>query len=112
MYILKVNIKSSTKIDNNRSKKKLLEIKKKFKFNHIQISNGIKTKTKNKIFTLLRSPHVNKKSREHFIFKNYSLKINIYFLNIFSLFNFLLSIKSSLNKNNVITTKIIKKLCL
>ena len=69
MYILRITFKSIQKINN--IKKNLLKLKKINKFKNIQIKGIIKIKDKNKIFTLLKSPHVNKKSREHFIYKNY-----------------------------------------
>jgi ribosomal protein S10 len=110
MYILRITIHSAK--NQNNIKKLLLKTKKQHHFNFFKIKGIFKNKQKNKIFTVLKSPHVNKKSREHFIYKKYSQKIDIYFLNIFNLFNFLLAIKGFINKNNIIKTKIIKKLCL
>jgi ribosomal protein S10 len=80
MYILRTTFKSIQKINN--IKKNLLKLKKINKFKNIQIKGIFKIKDKNKIFTLLKSPHVNKKSREHFIYKNYTQKIDIKFSNI------------------------------
>nr|AGE84282.1 ribosomal protein S10 [Phytophthora cyperi] len=107
MYFLKITIKSIQKI--NQFKKNLLKLKKINKLKNIQIQGLFKTKNKNKIFTLLKSPHVNKKSREHFIYKNYTLKIYIKFNNIFQLLNFLLLIKKFFSKNSLIKSKIIRK---
>nr|YP_010395045.1 ribosomal protein S10 [Phytopythium vexans]AFQ02348.1 40S ribosomal protein S10 [Phytopythium vexans]DAZ89482.1 TPA_asm: ribosomal protein S10 [Phytopythium vexans] len=106
MYILRITFKSIKKINN--IKENLLKLKKNNNFKNIQINGIFKIKNKNKIFTLLRSPHVNKKSREHFIYKNYTQKIDIKFKNIFQLFNFLIILKKILNENNIIKIKIIK----
>ena len=106
MYILRITFKSIEKI--NKLKQNLLKLKKKNKFKDIQIKGIFKIKNKNKIFTLLKSPHVNKKSREHFIYKNYTQKIDIQFLNVFQLFNFLIIVKKILSENHIINIKIIK----
>ena len=107
MYILRINLKSIKKI--NGLKKKLLKIKKYYKFKKLKIKGIFKVKNKNKIFTLLKSPHVNKKSREHFLYKNYVQKIDLKFINIFQLFNFLIILKKILSKNFLINIKILKK---
>jgi len=107
MYILRITFKSIQKI--NKLKQNLLKLKKQNKFKNIQIKGIFQTKNKNKIFTLLKSPHVNKKSREHFIYKNYTPKIDIIFFNIFQLLNFLIIIKKVLSENFIINVKIIKK---
>nr|AEP41508.1 40S ribosomal protein S10 [Phytophthora cinnamomi var. robiniae]AEP41509.1 40S ribosomal protein S10 [Phytophthora cinnamomi var. robiniae]UXG53494.1 ribosomal protein S10 [Phytophthora asiatica] len=107
MYLLRLTFKSFQKI--NQLKQNLLKLKKFNKFTNIQINGIFQTKKKKKIFTLLRSPHVNKKSREHFIYKNYTPKIDIKFINIFQLLNFLILIKKILSENALITIKIIKK---
>jgi small subunit ribosomal protein S10 len=113
MYILRITFKSIQKINN--IKKNLLKLKKINKFKNIQIKGIFKIKDKNKIFTLLKSPHVNKKSREHFIYKNYTQKIDIKFSNIIELFNFIIITKKILTENFIINFKIIKhnkKTCL
>nr|AXU39059.1 ribosomal protein S10 [Phytophthora taxon juncus] len=107
MYFLRITFKSFQKI--NQLKQNLLKIKKLNKFKDIEITGIFQTKNKNKIFTLLRSPHVNKKSREHFIYKNYTPKIDIKFINIFQLLNFLILIKKILSENTLMNVKIIKK---
>nr|AEP41557.1 40S ribosomal protein S10 [Phytophthora hibernalis]AFP66906.1 ribosomal protein S10 [Phytophthora hibernalis]UXG53508.1 ribosomal protein S10 [Phytophthora hibernalis] len=106
MYLLRITFKSFQKI--NQLKQNLLKLKNFNKLKNIQINGIFKTKNKNKIFTLLRSPHVNKKSREHFIYKNYNPKIDIKFNNIFQLFNFLILIKKLLSENLLMNIKIIK----
>jgi len=113
MYILRINLKSVKKI--NELKKNLVKIKELYKFKNLKIKGIFKIKNRDKIFTLLKSPHVNKKSREQFIYKNYIQKIDINFINIFQLFNFLIILKKILSKNFLINIKIIKnnkKICL
>nr|AJY58511.1 40S ribosomal protein S10 [Peronospora sp. 2558]AJY58512.1 40S ribosomal protein S10 [Peronospora sp. 2559] len=107
MYILRITFKSFQKI--NQLKQKLTKLKTFNKLKNIKIKGIFQIKNKNKIFTLLKSPHVNKKSREHFIYKNYLPKIDIKFKNIFQLFNFLILIKKFLSENSLMNIKIIKK---
>ena len=106
MYILRITFKSIQKINN--IKKNLLKLKKINEFKNIQIKGIFKIKDKNKIFTLLKSPHVNKKAREHFIYKNYTQKIEVKFSNIIELFNFIIITKKILTENFIINFKIIK----
>nr|AEP41682.1 40S ribosomal protein S10 [Phytophthora psychrophila] len=107
MYLLRITFKSFQKI--NQLKQNLLKLKKSNKLKNIQIHGIFQTKNKKKIFTLLRSPHVNKKSREHFIYKNYTPKIDIKFKSIFQLLNFIILIKKILSENLLINIKIIKR---
>ena len=107
MYLLRITFKSFQKI--NQLKQNLIKLKKFHKLKNIKIKGIFQIKGKNKIFTLLKSPHVNKKSREHFIYKNYLPKIDIKFKNIFQLFNFLILIKKFLSENSLMNIKIIKK---
>nr|AEP41372.1 40S ribosomal protein S10 [Phytophthora sp. FFM-2010]AXU39049.1 ribosomal protein S10 [Phytophthora sp. xWS]UXG53608.1 ribosomal protein S10 [Phytophthora thermophila]UXG53609.1 ribosomal protein S10 [Phytophthora thermophila] len=107
MYLLRITFKSFQKI--NQLKQNLLKLQNINKFKNIKINGIFQTKNKNKIFTLLRSPHVNKKSREHFIYKNYTPKIDIKFKNIFQLLNFLILIKKTLAENTLMHIKILKK---
>nr|UXG53597.1 ribosomal protein S10 [Phytophthora cacuminis] len=104
MYLLRITFKSFQKI--NQLKQNLLKLN---NFKNIKINGLFQVKNKKKIFTLLKSPHVNKKSREHFIYKNYTPKIDIKFLNIFKLLNFLILLKKIFSKNSLINVKIIKK---
>jgi ribosomal protein S10 len=106
MYNLRINFKSIKKPNN--IKKNLIKIKNKKKFKYIKIKGIFKIKNKNKIFTLLKSPHVNKKSREQFLYKQYINKINLKFKNIFQLFNFLIIIKKMYSDAYNINFKIIK----
>ena len=107
MYILRITFKSFHKI--NKLKQNLIKLKKFKKLKNIKIQGIFQIKNKNKIFTLLKSPHVNKKSREHFIYKNYLPKIDIKFKNIFQLLNFLILIKKFLSENILTYIKIIRK---
>nr|QCT81167.1 40S ribosomal protein S10 [Peronospora illyrica] len=107
MYLLRITFKSFQKI--NQLKQNLIKLQKFNKLKNIKIKGIFQIKSKKKIFTLLKSPHVNKKSREHFIYKNYLPKIDIKFKNIFQLFNFLILIKKFLSENFLINIKIIKK---
>jgi small subunit ribosomal protein S10 len=104
MYLLRITFKSFQKI--NQLKQNLLNLN---KFKKIKINGIFQTKQQKKIFTLLKSPHVNKKSREHFIYKNYKPKMDVKFKQIFHLFNFLILIKKTLSKNSLINIKIIRK---
>lgn len=107
MYILRITFKSFQKI--NQLKEKLIKLQQFNKLKNIKIPGIFNIKKKKKIFTVLKSPHVNKKSREHFIYKNYLSKIDIKFKNIFNLLNFLILIKKFLSENLLINIKIIKK---
>ena len=100
MYILRVSFKTIKRT--KKIKNELINLKK------IKIKGNFNIKNKNKIFTLLRSPHVNKKSREHFIFRSHIQKKEIEFHNIIELFNFLINLKKKLTKNFLIDFKIIK----
>ena len=105
-FILKITIKTIQKKDTII--KTIEFIKKKGNFKKIKIYGIYKIKNKKKIFTLLRSPHVHKKSREHFIYKEYIINIEIFFYNFINLINFLIYIKKIFNKNKKIIFKIKK----
>lgn len=107
MYLLRITFQSFKKID--QLKKKLIILKKSHKIKNTQIPGLFQVKLKKKIFTLLKSPHVNKKSREHFIYNKYLPKIEIKFKNILQLLNFLILIKKYLSENFLLNVKIIKK---
>nr|UXG53547.1 ribosomal protein S10 [Plasmopara halstedii] len=107
MYILQITFSSFQK--KQQLKQNLLKLKYINKLKSIKIPGLFQTKKKKKIFTLLRSPHVNKKSREHFIYTKYTPKINIKFKDIVMLLNFLILIKKNLSKNLLINTKIKKQ---
>ena len=107
MYILRITFKSFQKI--NKLQQNLIKLKKFNKSKNIKINGIFKNKNKNKIYTLLKSPHVNKKSREHFIYKKFLSKVDIKFKNLFQLFNFLILTKKFLSENSLLLIKILKK---
>ena len=106
MYLLRLTFKSFQKI--KQLKQNLKNLHHGYKFKNLKIKGLFQTKKKNKIFTVLKSPHVNKQSREQFIYTNYSPKIDIQVKNIFQLFNFLIIIKKFLSENSVIIVQIRK----
>lgn len=107
MLFLQITFK--TLQQNKQLRKQLLLLKKKYKFKKIKILGIVSTPKKNKIFTVLRSPHVNKQSREQFNFQSHNQKIIIKGFTIFHLFNFLILLKNTMTKNTVIQTKIYQK---
>jgi ribosomal protein S10 len=107
MYILRIHFQSIQTI--NHLKKKILKLKKNYHFQNLKVKGVFKIKNKKKILTILKSPHVNKKSREQFIYQNFIQKIDLNFINIFQLLNFLIIIKKIYSKNILIKTKIIQK---
>lgn len=106
MYLLKITIKS---LKNILIKNILIKLKHNYNFKNIKIIGPIKKKEKKKIFTILRSPHVYKKSREHFIYNNITNSFYIYNKNINNLFLFLIILKHILPENILLKIKIIKK---
>jgi len=70
--IYKLKLYSFYKIYLNRFLKNLITY-----FSKITFFKLIKLPTKNKKFTVLRSPHINKKSKEQFQLKIYHLFLNI-----------------------------------
>nr|YP_009547892.1 ribosomal protein S10 [Bremia lactucae]AVN67193.1 ribosomal protein S10 [Bremia lactucae]AZL92944.1 ribosomal protein S10 [Bremia lactucae] len=100
MYFLRITFKSFKKL--NQLTQNLLKLK------NINIQGVFQIKKTKRVFTLLKSPHVNKKSREHFIYQKYTPKIDIKSKNIFSLINLLILIKKKLSENSLIQVKIIK----
>ena len=96
MYLLRVSLKSIKKIRN---------FKKKIKTENRSIFN---VKNKNKIYTVLKSPHVNKKSREHFNYKKNNQKIDLKFKNFFELINVILLVRKKYSENFLINFKIIE----
>jgi hypothetical protein len=101
-YILNITIKNIKA--NNNLIKNLHFLKTKNK--NITI---FKTKNTDKIITLLRSPHIYKKSREQFLYKNFKVQIEITFDNFIHLLNFILILQKILIKNEFINLKINKK---
>nr|AVN67195.1 ribosomal protein S10 [Perofascia sp.] len=107
MYLLRITFKSFQKI--NQLKQKLIKLKKINRLKHPAMIKIFQVAKKKKIFTILKSPHVNKKSREHFLYIKYVPKIDVNFKNIFQLLNYIILVKKTLSENTLIHFKIIKK---
>lgn len=101
MYRLQIQIQDFKNLKNIQNK--LIKLQKNLK---IKDKIFIIIKKKKKIYTLLRSPHVNKKSREQFIFQKYKINYYICDLNLYKLLNFLVIIKHF--KFCIVNTKLIK----
>ena len=107
MYLLRLTFKSFYKI--NHLPQKLLKLKNLTKFHKIKISGLFQIKNKNKLFTVLKSPHVNKKSREQFRYKQYLPKVDLTFASIMQLLNFVIILKKKFSENLLLDIKILKK---
>nr|AVN67194.1 ribosomal protein S10 [Bremia sonchicola] len=107
MYFLRITFKSHKKL--NQLTQNLLKLKKNNELKNTTVRGIAQKKRKKRIFTLLKSPHVNKKSREHFIYKRYSPTIDIKSENFFSLLDFLILIKKDLSENSIMRVKFIKQ---
>ena len=67
----------------------------------------VKTYSKQKLFTVLKSPHVNKKAREQFIYKNFKQNMIFIIKSIKQLFNLIIYLKKTFSKNITLKFKII-----
>lgn len=76
-------------------------------FRNIKSPSIVKTYSKQKLFTVLKSPHVNKKAREQFIYKNFKQNVIFLIKNINQLFNLIIFIKKKFSKNIILRFKII-----
>lgn len=109
MYSLKLTIKSLQNLNKIFIKfKYLYKIKQFLKIKKIKITGNIPNKKKNTIYTILRSPHIYKKSREHFNYNYYKQTFNIYSYNIFDLIHILIILKKVLPKNLLLKIKLQK----
>lgn len=108
MYKLKITIKSLKNINNLKIKYLYLYKIKQFLKKNIKIKGNIQQKKKNTKYTVLKSPHVYKKSMEHFSYNFY--KKNFYILNdnFFVLIYFLVILKKILPQNILLKSKIKK----
>nr|YP_008475388.1 ribosomal protein S10 [Thraustotheca clavata]AGS55534.1 ribosomal protein S10 [Thraustotheca clavata] len=105
MYTLKLTIKS---LQNLKNIKFLLhKIQQFLKNKNILIKGNISQK-KNTIYTVLRSPHVYKKSQEHFNYNYYKQTFHILNHNLYILIYFLIIIKKIIPQNVLLKTKIKK----
>lgn len=91
MYIIKLTFLSHQNIDSQNIKYKIIKAKKKFK-KKIKIVKIFSLKRKKKIYTILKSPHVNKKAREHFKYEIFKKHFYLKSTEIFLIFNFLILI--------------------
>lgn len=76
-------------------------------FRSIKLPSIVKTYSKQKLFTVLKSPHVNKKAREQFIYKNFKQNAIFIIKNINQLFNLIIYLKKTFSKNITLNFKII-----
>jgi len=111
MYTLKITIKSLQNIRNIQTY--LIKIKQFFNNKNIIITGNISQKKKNTIYTILRSPHVYKKSREHFNYNFYKQTFYILNSNLYLLIYFSIIIKKILPQNILLKIKLKKNsICL
>jgi ribosomal protein S10 len=109
MYSLKLTIKSLQNLNKIFIKfRYLYKIKQFLKIKKIKITGNIPHKKKNTIYTVLRSPHIYKKSREHFNYNYYKQTFNIFSYNIFDLIHILIIFKKILPKNLLLKIKLQK----
>ena len=111
MYSLKLTIKSLKNLNKLFIKfRYLYKIKQflKIKNKNIKITGNIPFKKKNIIYTVLRSPHVYKKSREHFNYNYYKQTFNILSYNVFDLIHILIIFKKILSQNLLLKIKLQK----
>ena len=76
-------------------------------FRSLKLPSIVKTYSKQKLFTVLKSPHVNKKAREQFIYKNFKQNVIFIIKNINQLFNLIIYLKKTFSKNITLRFKII-----
>jgi ribosomal protein S10 len=101
MYNVTLNIKFLKKKDLIKSKKIFKFIKKKFKKNLSNV-NFFLPRRKKKIFVLLKSPHVNKKSREYFIYDSKKIIFSCKITDFIVLFNFMIFSNKIFTLNNIL----------
>jgi ribosomal protein S10 len=73
----------------------------------LKITKKVTLKNKIKNFTVLKSPHVNKKSREHFQYKKHKCLLVVKSTNSLPLFYFNFLITNFLNRDFLISSKIV-----
>ncbi len=67
----------------------------------LSISNAISPIKKKKLFVVLRSPHVNKKSREHFSFETYTTNYYVQSKNLRALLTYLTFAKKFIQEDGI-----------
>lgn len=85
---------------------KLKRLKKINQFKNITFPSIFKTYSKQKLFTILKSPHVNKKAREQFIYKTYKQNLIFLIRNVNQLLNIIIYLKKKYSKNITLKFKI------
>jgi ribosomal protein S10 len=85
---------------------KIKRLKKTKQFRNIKFPSIFKTYSKKKLFTVLKSPHVNKKAREQFIYKTYKQNMIFLIRNINQLINLMIFLKKKYSKNIILKFKI------
>lgn len=109
MYILKITIKSLKNINNLKIKYLYLyKIKQFLKNKNIKLKGNIQQKKKKNIYTVLRSPHVNKKSMEHFSYNYYNKNFYVSNNNFYTLIYFSIILRKILPHNTLLKMKIKK----
>ena len=108
MYTLKITIKSLQNLINIKTY--LFKIQQFLKIKNIIIKGKISKKKKNTIYTVLRSPHVYKKSREHFNYNCYNQTFHILNNNLYTLIYFSTILKKIISQNLLLKIKIQKNM--
>lgn len=72
---------------------------------HIEINNEVSLPVKKKRFTVLKSPHIDKKSREQFEIRSYSKLVDVYDYGNTKLNSYLASIKGTITEDVSIKAK-------
>lgn len=103
MYKIQLNIKSYQKSE--KLKKRIYHLIKNFNSNKINIKENVIIK-KNKKFTLLKSPHVNKKAQEHFIFETFKQSFLLKHEDLKKLLKLILLIKKTNYNKTLLTFKL------
>lgn len=67
----------------------------------LSISNSISPIKKKKLFVVLRSPHVNKKSREHFSFETFATNYYVQSKNLRTLLTYLIFAKKFIQTDGI-----------
>ena len=106
MYKLNISLKTISPQNFKLVEKIIKKIKKLKFFKGINIKIINLPLSKKKIFTVLKSPHVHKKSREQFKYQTYKKKILLESLNIIQLLYLEMFLKNFLNKSFRISSKI------
>ena len=109
MYSLKLTIKSLQNLNKLDIRYKyLLKIRYFFNKKYTKVLGNIPYKKKIKIYTILRSPHIYKKSREHFNYNYYKQCFYLLGLRFYDLIHILIVLKKILPQNLLLKIQIQK----